>query len=67
MEKMISLSVRFTLSEAAELREAAQRVGWTPTTVLRRAALRAARDINATPLSQLGDVMTPLVLTTIGE
>ena len=60
-----AVSVKFTSVEHARLTLAAQRVGWTPTALLRRAAMLAADHICAATDSELAVVMTPLVLTCI--
>jgi hypothetical protein len=67
VSKTTSMSVRFTMAEKEILNSAANKLGWTMTTLMKRAMILIATQINAAPTESLGEIMTPLILTEIRD
>lgn len=61
----ITLSIRLYRDEHAAVLRAAERLGWSPTSLVRRAVKLTAERINAAHDRDLAEVMTPLVTTEV--
>jgi hypothetical protein len=65
MPHTVTISIRLTPHQHQLLRSAAARLGWSPTCLARRAIIAATVRIETSPDSDLGEIMTPMIVNDV--
>ena len=63
--KSISFSIRLNEKETAQVKEAAAKLGWSQTQLMKRASLLISQQVKECPPFELGTIITNLVMTEI--